>query len=786
MKLLDTDLLASVGTSYDQTRTTIQGNVYQKTFNGVPVLGAPVTKFIDVFTDSGIVPNGFSFCTTNGRLFVVGAAVGAVAGTAQQHPIMLYNFDLATGASSYVGRIVVQLPISGTTAHAFRSIKVVDNVGTTGWKIYLTTSQTFLQMGQFLVNNIDQADFTPGPSPVPIQYPIAAGSNQKAVYHLGQTSPSNNLTGTPTLGTPVTFNVAGHTFLNGDQVFISGQVGPAWTASTFVVNTRYFVVNAGTGTFQLSATFGGAAISAAAGPTSVIINQLNTEIEPAGAILDFSTNRLYTHTGLSAAHQYFVRNVAATPSYLADSGVTITAGAPGKVQIIGHGYKWNDPVMILSGTVPGGLSANTVYFVVNPTANDFELSATAGAVGSIGITTSTAGSVTIGRAWGYTNSQWLHRTSILPALAGTILLTDSENHAVPVDAPVNGGVLNGQSCGFLSTTSTMYLGLLSELTPNATTWPSLTAGNYSGALGQYLTGTAVNASWSTAIDQAIISTNTVKFITKKVVNNQIDTVFGQMGIRQYEAVNPQQVELEFAAAPVGFSNQFGWLFTVGSALPTTGQRGIIAMDLKSDIACSTSYIVTKVLSFVPTTTIKLLKATVENEDPGSELEVFYRTSGFGSVSGGWTVIDPDDIHSLGSVSQIQFKLGVKVQCIGKSTPLQISGFSVGYDTLEEMSDNWEYSYDDSSVGTPTRCGFRLKATYTSAIPSTLTFRAFDLSNTQLVSQSITSNPGNFQYSTDNGSTWLSLGVVPNVVGTLIRYTFTSPPGVDIRPSLRDS
>jgi hypothetical protein len=785
MKLLDTQLLASVGTTYDQTRTTLQGNVYQKTFNGVQVLGAPVTRFIDVVTETGIAPNGFSFCTPNNRLFIVGAALGTVAGVAQQHPIMLYNFNPATGASSYVGRIVVQLPISTTTAHAFRAIKVIDGVGTTGWKIYLTTSQVFGQSGQFLVNNIDQADFTPGPSPVPIQYPIAAGSNQKAVYFLGQFSPTVNFSGTVTLGSPttnpVTFNVPGHVFVNGDQVFISSVVGTFTGTGAPAVNTRYFVINAGSGVFQLSATFGGAGLAATAVPTSVIINQVNTELEPAASILDTATNRLYTHTGLSAAHQYFVRDTSVTPVYSADSGVVITAAAPGKVQITGHNYKANDAVMLLSGVIPGGLVLNTVYFVTNPTANDFELSATAGGTG---ITTTTAGNVTIGRAWGYTNSQWLHKTNILPALAGVILLTDTENQATPVAAPVNGAVLNGNSCAFLATTTTMYLGLLSELTAGATTWPSLTASNYLGATGQYtIPATVANASWSNTLDQAIVALNTVKFLTKKVINNQIDTVFGQMGIRQYEAVNPQGVEMEFLSAPLGFSNYFGWLFAVG---PAAAQRGIIAMDLKSDITCETSYIVTKVLNFVPTTTIKLLKATVENEDPGSQLAVFYRTSGFGSISGGWTAIDPNDLLALGSVSQIQFKLGVKLTSIGKSSPLQIAGFQIGYDTLEELSDNWEYSYDDSSVGTPTRCGFRLKAAYASAVPSSLTFRAFDLSNTQLVSQSITSNPGNFQYSTDNGSTWLSLGVVPNVVGTLIRYTFTSPPGVDIRPSLKDS
>jgi hypothetical protein len=33
---------------------------------------------------------------------------------------------------------------------------------------------------------------------------------------------------------------------------------------------------------------------------------------------------------------------------------------------------------------------------------------------------------------------------------------------------------------------------------------------------------------------------------------------------------------------------------------------------------------------------------------------------------------------------------------------------------------------------------------------------------------------------------LALGTIPNVIGTLVRYNFTSPPGVDIRPSIKDS
>jgi hypothetical protein len=41
MKLVDLGLLESVGSTYDQNRTTIQGRVTQRTIDSKPVLGPP-------------------------------------------------------------------------------------------------------------------------------------------------------------------------------------------------------------------------------------------------------------------------------------------------------------------------------------------------------------------------------------------------------------------------------------------------------------------------------------------------------------------------------------------------------------------------------------------------------------------------------------------------------------------------------------------------------------------------------------------------------------------------
>jgi hypothetical protein len=115
----------------------------------------------------------------------------------------------------------------------------------------------------------------------------------------------------------------------------------------------------------------------------------------------------------------------------------------------------------------------------------------------------------------------------------------------------------------------------------------------------------------------------------------------------------------------------------------------------------------------------------------------------------------------------------------------LNEFILGIESLSEISNNWEFNYDDTDAGSPSRVSFRLKTAYASSVP-TLYFRAYDLSDTLVASHNTSANAGFFQYSTDGGTNWLSLGTIPNTVGTLIRYTFSTPPGVEVRPSIRES
>lgn len=693
MPYIRAGLLDSVVGTYDQTKTTIQGRVAQKTVSGLSVLGAPLTKFIDVFTDTGQNPAQV-YCTENGRLFVTGAIVNGT--TYDTMPIMLYDFNVTTGATTYVGRIDVQLPNIAATTTTLKGFKVVDN-GVTGWKIFIgTTATVLINGGLFMVNNIDKTDFVQVSFPT---IPMATSTNAKAIYFLQD-------------------------------------------------------------------------------PVNIGVGQLNTIL--AGLVLSTANNRIYVHNGVSATHQYYVYDTAATPTYVSSS-VSVSVGTPGVVSHAGHTFLANDPVVFLGGTLPTGLTVGTVYFVRNPVAGtSYELSATSGGA-SINTTGSPSAGATIGRAWGTIGSNFLFKTGNLPVLAGTLLTTDSEDFATPVSSPINGGVLNGNPCAFFCTSTAFYLGLLSELTAGVTTWPSLSTSNILGTTNEITAPTPTFAAWSNTLDCGTYVTNASKFISKQLVNNVIRHNTGALNNQYYEGAIFDSVDLGFVTI-TGMDHSNGWIFATGG---TTGQRGIIASDYRSDSFYNYSYIITKVLN-TPNSILRFYTTWEAAPDLTGNIKLQYRTSGFGSISGGWTDVPFfTDLSTLPMANQIQFKILFGIQTEGSSSPAQINALLIGLDSNSAISDNWEFSDDWSDNNTPSRTAFRLKLAYNTAVPQ-LFYRAYDLSDALLVNQNTVTNAANFEYSTNNGTSWLPLGTIPNVVGTLVRYTFTSPPGVDIRPGLKES
>lgn len=685
MRYVKADLLDDVVTSYDQTKTTIQGRAFVKTVDGKPALGPSLNKFLDVQNDSGItLAANNMYLTENGRCFLVSTEAGVAS-------IIMYEINYDTGANTYIGRIQIQMPDTAATTTTYRALKVID-AGVSGWKLYLvTTGSVAINGGALLVNNLARADFVPIGFPT---IPFATGNDQKAVYFLQD-------------------------------------------------------------------------------PANLGVLHVNSNTASAGAVLDRPNDRLYVHNGVAATHQYYVFSTNTAPTYTT-AAVTGTA-ATDVISHAGHSFLAGDQVTFTSLTGGTGLTVGTVYFVRNPVAGvSYELSATTG--GALLNFTTDITAATIGRAFGITGSTFVHKTGNLPALSGVLLLTDSEDYAVPLHT-----TNSGQPCVFFATTTNIYLGQLSELTSGAVSWPSLVTANLLGTANQITTPTATQATWSNVLDRAIVTTGLV-FIMKQCVNNVIDRIFGGTSNKFLEGFNYEAIELQPAGNLTAMDAEQGWL---GIANTVTGQRGVILSDLRSDSLFDYSYVVTKVLD-TPSAVYEFITTVDALYDFTGSLDVYYRTSGFGSISGGWVSIPfAQLLESFAAGEQVQFKIGFATLGLDTSIPAQLCDFFLGYESLTDNSDHWELSVDDSDNGNPSRTAFRLKKVYSSAVP-TLFYRAKDLSNVTLVTHDTVTQAARFEYSTNGGVSWNSLGVIPNTVGTLVRYTFAAPPGVDIRPSLRES
>jgi len=697
MKNIDIDLLADVTGTYDQTKTSLGGRAFQKTLlSGEDGLGPQLTRFIDVFSDTApttAVPVGPITVTTNGRMFIP-TAISAGVGT-----IVMYTFNLTTGAYAHVGRILFNMPNTAATTHTIRGFKV-DDSNPSNIRIFLaTTGSVLINGGVFMINGLSATDFVPVGFPT---IPMATGSNQKAVYFLQN---------------------------------------PAAQGVSHVMTVA------------------------------------------AGLSLDTANTKIYLHNGVAATHQFHTFDYSTSPDAPGQT-FTITIAAPGVVTATAHGYSNNDPIALYTtGALPTGLTASnavtqTVYFARNVTANTFELSATSGGA-SITTTGVQSGVHTVRRAFGASNTMTYVTTGNLPALVGTLLQTNSEQYSTP-----QSGANSGFPCICFSTSSQLYTGRVSELTAAAVTWPSLQTVNLLGTSNQIVSPSNINFQYSQTVDRYVFQTATSIIISKQFVNNQISQVAGGVSNMYLEGTSMETVNFN-ALSVTNLEEQLGWLFIIGN---TVGQRGVFVMDFRSDSEFDYSYVISPVFT-LDSARLEAISSIEALFEKTGTLQFYYRTSGFGSATGGWTSFPTaerlnESPNAFSSGTQMQIKCLFDIFNFDASTPAQLRQLMLQVTPLNEISDNWEYSKDNSDSGSPTRCAFRLKSLYTSVVP-TIYFRAYDLTNVLLIDHNTVSNAANFEYSTNNGVSWLPLGVIPNTVGTLIRYNFTSPPGVDIRPSVRE-
>lgn len=167
--------------AYDQTKTTMQGRVGQRTItdgNGAKVcIGAQPVVTADIFDDTGVAPVAIHCSTPNGRVFI---GKGIVAGL---WTISLYNLTTVSGVTttSWVGDLKLQM--TNTGVYTIKGFSVDDTTPSAMKISWVATNTTAIQGGLYATFGADVADFVKVSVPT---YPVAtAGSTNKVVYQIG-------------------------------------------------------------------------------------------------------------------------------------------------------------------------------------------------------------------------------------------------------------------------------------------------------------------------------------------------------------------------------------------------------------------------------------------------------------------------------------------------------------------------------------------------------------------------------------------------------------------------
>lgn len=232
------------------------------------------------------------------------------------------------------------------------------------------------------------------------------------------------------------------------------------TGSSLSSSTKYVIVDATATSVKLATTAAPTVpitVTAAAGGT--LVKDFSPTEGGRKVLWDTDSGSLSTLGGYRLASPLtskyvFLGNLIYVKMQLAHKPRTFTVSSvnagDNTMTIAGHGLENNTHVTVSSdGSVPGGLSENTVYHVVNKTTDTIQVAATEGG-SAIDLTTAGSGVITL-------------KTRIKPGLVARISLWDNgAEHIYRGDAPTLTAVKIGSHSG--GTTSRDYI--LEVLMPN--------------------------------------------------------------------------------------------------------------------------------------------------------------------------------------------------------------------------------------------------------------------------------------------------------------------------------
>ncbi len=518
-------------------------------------------------------------------------------------------------------------------------------------------------------------------------------------------------------------------------------------------------------------------------PAAVGVAHVMTTILGGG--YDPATNLLLSTRGSAATMLTDGFDTSVAPTIVKKTTTGNTASGSPTFQMTAHGYAVNDPVVILSNA-PTGFTASvpnviqTVYFVRNATANTFELSATSGGA-SINATSVTGGTV-FARAFGTSLNAYLNARksgSVTTGFVGTALLLDSQKIVIPQQ-----GSLSGVKCLFVPTTSNFYFIPLTAISTGVTAFVGSVGVNNLGNGIDYVAPSNVSATYSEVLDKIIYSSAAFAFYMKNIVNGQISHAFGtQVSLWLENTGRPADYFRGFVVTALDVQN--GRIFV---GMNTTGQRGILAVDAKSDQSFDFSYLVTPVTDLGGPSTAKFVSTVEQLYELTDTIRVFYRTAPlasdavFNSASGGWIELDPAVDLNAPLQRFVQLKVMWDVLTFLSGVPTQLSELNLGHDLLTDMDPYWKGLASGTTDTSPSHTVYRQTRLYVS-YPSSFQHIGTDDAGNVVENFNTTTHASQFTHSLDEGLTWLS-GLGPNQVGKRLRFTRTNPPNVIVTTALK--
>lgn len=497
-------------------------------------------------------------------------------------------------------------------------------------------------------------------------------------------------------------------------------------------------------------------------------------------------------TAASLSHDGFDDAVAPQVDDIVCTSPTVVSGTT--FTKTAHGLQGGDPV-VLKANAPGGftqstqLAAQTVYFVraATLTANTFELSAT---TGGAAIVTTTAVTPTLVRAWGTSSNNYLNSRktgTIATAFAGTALLLDNAKIATIADGP-NAGV----KCFFLPTTTNFYCWPLTSITNGATSLTGAAGINNTGTGVDYVAPANVAATYSEVLGKIIYSSAAFAFFIKPWANGQIDASFGTQINLWLENKNKSNDYFRgFVVSGVDVMN--GVLYV---AITTTGQRGILMIDLRSDDRFGYSYMTTPVTK-IGSATLNSISTIEQLFDVTDNVVIQYRTALtasdpiFNTASGGWTTIETaEDLSAISVNGYVQLRVGWSVISYLSGIPAQLENIYLNFTPYTDISDNWLGWNDKTSRNgeAPAYGAFLQKTAYNT--PVAMRFTAVDnLTGNIIVQADTDTNFSSFDKTSNSGSSWSAMtgaNDYPNVALTSgIRYKWSGAVPSDVTISFKE-